>query len=300
MGRHLSSEVFSVLQLHAISEPLFPHLKTLEWWGAARKSIPFIPLFLSPRTTIITIAFIPYYSPVAMVAPMVTAFPTLCPNLQEITFIFTPRDPIINAAVSGMLLASNRDTLQCFDADSPLTEEACEVILKLPNLRELSVIIEQDTSLPSAALPNLTTLILEYDRDGGWLPMFHGATFGKLKAVTFSPTSESIGDFLEAFGRAALVTSIQNTLTQFHLYAPCSQNKNYSPLLLFTQLTEVITEFSCIDGCSSRVDDDIIISLARAVPKLKTLRLGSPPCREIPIGVSQGTHVSRQSPPRSL
>ena len=145
------------------------------------------------------------------------------------------------------------------------------MIFKLPNLRELSVIIERDTSLPSAVLPNLTTLILEYDRDGGWLPMFHGATFGKLKAVTFSPKSESIGDFLEAFGRAALVTSIQNTLTQFHLYASCSQNQNYSPLLLFTQLTEVITEFSCIDGCSSRVDDDIIISLARAVPKLNRI-----------------------------
>jgi hypothetical protein len=57
-----------------------------------------------------------------------------------------------------MLLVTNRNTLQQLWVNSPLTEEASEVIYKLPNLRSLSVIIDRGTSLPSASLPNLTNL----------------------------------------------------------------------------------------------------------------------------------------------
>jgi hypothetical protein len=49
-------------------------------------------------------------------------------------------------------------------------------------------------------------------------------------------------------------------------------------------------EFSCHNGCSSRVDDDIIISLAWAMPKLEILRLGGAPCRNLNGRHNQGTH----------
>ena len=283
---HPSSEVLSVLEHCVVDEPLFPHLKTLELWFVTGKTIPFIPLFLSPRNTIVKIGFIPSDSPTEMIAQMITAFPTLCPNLQGITFNSIPRDPIITAAVSGMLIANNPNTLRSVYVESPLTEEALKVIFKLPNLRELLVIIERDTSLPSMVLPNLTTLVIVYDGDGDWLPMFHEATFEKLEAVTFNRRSEQIGDFLETFERVALDASVQNTLTQFSLYTSRSWNPNYSSLLRFTQLTEIIIEFSCNDSCSSRLDDDIITKMARAMPKLEFLVLGDSPCREIPIGVT--------------
>ena len=282
----LSSEVFSVLEHCAISKPLFPHLKTLELWRVTGKTIPLIHLFLSPRTTIVKLIFKQSECPTAMVASMVTAFPILCPNLQEIGFDSIPRDPVITAAVSGMLLTNDPNTLRFVNVDSPLTKEAREMVYKLPNLRELSVIIERDTSLPSMVLPNLTTLTIGYDSDGDWLPMFHGATLGKLEVINFCPESEQIEDPLEAFERVALATSIQNTLSQFHLYTLCSWNPNYSSLLPFTRLTEITIELSCDDGCSSKVDDNIITDLARAMPKLKILRLGDSPCREIPIGVT--------------
>ena len=102
------------------------------------------------------------------------------------------------------------------------------MIFKLPDLRELWVVIELEASLTSMVLPNLTRLDIEYDDDGDWLSMFRGATFGKLKHVSFSSGSEQIGDFLEEFKRGALATSIQNALSSFHLYTSHSWNPKYS------------------------------------------------------------------------
>jgi hypothetical protein len=77
----------------------------------------------------------------------------------------------------------------------------------------------------------------------------------------------------------------KKTLSAFSFYASHSWNPNYLSLLVFKQLTELDIEFSCHDGCSSRLDDVVVISLAQAMPKLKILRLGGTPCR-IPTGVT--------------
>jgi len=281
-----SSEVLSVLQFRAFSEPLLPNLKTLELWSTTGDVIPFAPLFLSPITTVIDIGFNGSSLPKAVVASMVTTFPTLCPNLEQICLHSLPSDPVITAGVSGMLLATNRNTLRRFDVDSPLTEEGREAIFKLRDLRELSVVVERDTSLPSAVLPNLTHLKVTCDDGYDWLRMFHGATLGKLESVTFIFRSEQIGDFLGKFERVALAASVQNTLSRFTLHTLCSWNPNYSSLLPFTQMTRLYIDFSCDDGCSSNVDDDAIINLARAMPKLEYLHLGDAPCRHIPTGVT--------------
>ena len=283
----VSSELLSVLQHCAISDPLFPNLKTFEWWSTAGEFIPFIPLFLSPGTVIVTILLDePSNLPKVMAASMLTTLPTLCPNMQEITLDSLPRDPIITSAISGMLLASNWDTLRSFQVDSPLTKGALEVICKLPNLRNLWVVVERDTSPPTVVLPNLTNLVIKYDHDRDWLRVFHGATLGKLETIEFHSGSEQIGDFLEEFERVALATSAHNTLSKFSLRTSRSWNPSYSSLLPFTQLTHLCIESSCDNGCSSTVDDDIIADLARAMPKLQNLELGDIPCGKIPTGVT--------------
>ena len=282
----LTPEVFSVLQLCAANEPLLPNLNALALQSITTEFIPFIPLFLSPRTTTIAITSFPSDPTKAMVASMITTFLTLCPDLQDITIVPLPRDPTIAAAVSEMLLASNPNTLRHFWVDSPLTKEACEVISELPSLRKLLMVIEKDATLPPAVLPNLAQLSIKYDRDDDWLPMFQGAALEKLEAVMFIPGSERIGGFLEAFERAGLAASIENTLSTFYLFTSCSWNPNYSSLLSFGQLTNIIIEFACHNGCSSRVDDDIITNLAQTMPKLQALFLGDPPCHEIPFGVT--------------
>ena len=213
----LSSEVFSVMQLCAVDGPLFLNLEALDIWRIQDPFVPFIPLFLSPATTAIDFTFSESDLPKAMVASLVTTILKLCPYLWKICFYSLPGDPIITTAVSRMLLVTNRDTLQHLHVDSPLTKEASEVIYKLPNLRSLSITIERGNSLPSASLPNLTDLIIECDNEDDWPQLLRGAVLGKLESITFSPQSEQIGDFLEAFKRAALSSSVRNTLRSENL-----------------------------------------------------------------------------------
>ena len=193
---------------------------------------------------------------------------------------------MITPAVSGMVLATNRNTLQEFHVDIPLTKEASEVVFKLSSLHSLSVATKGGILLPSASLPNLTQLVIICDNQGCWPQLFHEATFGKLEFVTFYPQSEQLGDFLETFERAALSSSIQNTLSTFRVSTISARNPNYSSLLPFTQLVHLAIESSCNRGCSSRVDDDIVISLSRAMPKLQFPRLGDPPCEESRTGAT--------------
>ena len=281
-----SLEVLSVIQLCTINEPFLPNVKTLSLWGIGGSFIPYIPLFLSPRTTSIFLMFFGPDPPKEMVASMVTTLPALCPDLQVIALHALPEDPMITAAISGMLLDTDQSTLQKFNVDSPLTKEASEVIYKLPSLCDLSVAIERGTSLPSVSLPNLTKLSIICDNEGDWPQLFHGAVLGKLKSVTFCPQSDQIGNFFGAFKEAALSSSVQNTLSELELSASCSWNPDYSSLLPFTQLEYLDIDFPCVGGCSSRVDDDIIINLSRAMPKLKVLKLGDDPCREFTTGVT--------------
>ena len=281
--------MFSVLQNCAVNEPLFPNLRTFKFWFAlAGEIVPFIPLFLSPRTTAIGIGFIGLSSlHKATVPSMLATLRTTCPNLEDVSLESLPRDPMITAAVSGMLLASGRNALRSIHMDSPLAEETLEVICKLPNLRALTVILEGDTSLPTLVLPNLTNLIIEYHHNSDWLKGFRGATLGKLETIELIHCRfERIGDLLEEFERVVLATSTQNMLSSFSLLTSCSWNPNYYSLLPFTQLAHLLIEFSCDDGCSSTVDDDVITTLAQAMPSLKFLSLGNPPCSEFLTGVT--------------
>ena len=281
----LSLEVLTSLQLHIVNEPLLPNLKSLYLWRVHGQFVPFIPLFVSPRTTSILLRFLPN-APKPMVASMLTTIPKLCLDLQTISLCSLPRDPVITSAVSEMVLTTNRNTLQEFHVESPLTEEASKVVYRLPNLCDLSVVIQGETSLPSASLPDLIKLEITCDNEDAWPRLFHGAMLGKLESVTFSHRSKEIGDFLKTFENAALSSSVQNTLSEFHLSSSCSWNPNYSSLLPFTQLVDLEILFSCNFGCSSRVDDDVIVNLSRAMPRLQALQLGHEPCREFAIGVT--------------
>ena len=281
-----SPEALRVMQLCTIDKPLLPNLKVLTLRGIGGWLIPFIPLFLSPRIASVLFEF-KFGLPEAMVASAITPLPTLCPNLQMITLDMLPLySPTITAAVSGIPLATDRDTLREFHVDSTLTEEASKVLYRLPNLRSLTVDIEKETPSPSASLPNLTELIIAcFNENSGWSRFFHGATFGKLESIAFYPQSQKTGDFLEVFKRAALSSSVQDTLSRFRLLANFRWNPNYSSLLPFTQMVDLEIEFYC-DGECSRLGDDIIISLSQEMPKLKTLKLGDGPCRQFTGGVT--------------
>ena len=281
----LSLEVFSILKLRTINEPLLPNLEALYLSRTTEEFIPLIPFVLSPRTTLIDIVFDKPDFPSTIVASMITALPALCPNLRAITLQFQPRDPTITAAVSEILLVGNRNALRRFRIHSPLTEEAREVVCNLPDLRSLWLGIEGSTSLPTLVLPSLTKINIEFDHGQNWLQGFRGATFGKLASVIFRSESEPIGDFLQAFESVALTTSISATLSIFRFHTSRPWRPNYRSLLLFTQLKDLDIGFSCEHGCSSTIDDEIITDIARAMPGLEVLQLGGSPC-ETPTGVT--------------
>jgi len=272
------SQVLPVLQFRAIGEPLLPSLISLELLNVTEESIPFVPLFLSPRITSILLIFWTCLSR-AMVASMITTLPTLCPNLERISLHYVPTYPMVIAALSEMLLATNRNTLQELHIDSPLTEEAKKVVYKLPNLRNLSVVVDGPGSLPTFVLPNLTTIDILCGSDHGWLQGFHGATLGKLTSVTFHSVSSSIGNLLGAFESAAITTSITATLSKFKIVTLSTWRPDCRSLLPFTQLKELDLIFPCGRGCSSTIDDNIVTDLAQAMPELEILRFGKEPCK---------------------
>jgi len=66
-------------------------------------------------------------------------------------------------AVSDMLLTCNRDTLQWFLVDSPLTEDARRILYKLPKLRGLLATIQGSTLLLLVELPDLEASHVRWD-----------------------------------------------------------------------------------------------------------------------------------------
>jgi len=166
---------------------------------------------------------------------MISGFPTLCPDLARITLQSLPRD---SGAVSEMLLACNRDSLRTLRVDSPLTEEAREIVYKLPRLTDLWpwAIIEESTSLPTVTLPDLTAIGVEFGDDLNLLRGFRGVKFEKLESVTFWSYSDPDGGFPEAFECVALAASAQNTLSTFSYLTSRSWDPDDRSLLSFKQL----------------------------------------------------------------
>ena len=273
----VTSDILFVLQLHATNGPLLPELEDFDCEGATMAFIPFIPSLLSHKTTSLDIEFAEG-SPTVIVASMITRLPMLCPNLERINLNCLPRDPIITEAASELLLSCNRDFLQWFCVDSPLTEEAHEAVFQLPKLSELWVVIQGHTQIPPVGSQNLSMIDLEYDDHLDWLQGFRGALLTGLENVYFTSQSEQIGDFLDKFTSVALTTSATATLSTFGFNTSRSWDPNYRSLLPFTQLKDLQIESSCDNHCSSRVDDDIIMDLTRAMPKLEILKLGGAPC----------------------
>ena len=280
----VTSDLLFALQLRAANEPLLPRLKSLHCDGATEAFIPLIPLLLSPQTVWIKVIFAKG-SPAVMIASMIVRLPDLCPDLTRITLDDLPREPLITEAVSEMLLACNRDALQWFCVDSPLTEEARQVVYQLPRLSNLWAIIQEHTLLPVVTLPNLNSIDIEYGDHLDWLQGFRGAALEKLESVVLSSESDQIGNFLEEFESVALTTSVPATLSTFEFTTWRPWNPNYRSLLPFTQMVDLSIWPPCHRECSSRVDDNIITDLARAMPKLEILGLGGEPCRT-PTGVT--------------
>jgi hypothetical protein len=230
------SQVLSILQFQVHSEPLLPNLETLDLSWIYGGSLPFIPLLLSPRTTTINLHFAGVNLHKVTAASIITAFPALCPNLRDIRLSGLPKVPAITLAVSELVLNTNKNTLQSFIVESPLTKAACEVIYQHPDLRTLRTAIDWPTALPAVVLPNIHEIIIDYYDGYNQLQGFCGTSLGKLASITIFPHSDSIDGFLEEFGNVSLTTSIPATLSTFEFSTSRSLRPSYRSLLPFTSL----------------------------------------------------------------
>ena len=281
----VTPDTLFALQLRAAGEPLLPRLVAFKCKNANAAFIPFIPSFLCRKTVQIGFHGFSIGTPTLMVTSMIVRLPALSPDLEHITLSPLPRDPSITEAVSEMLITCNRNTLQWFRVDSPLTEEARGVAYQLPKLSELCTVVQGRTLLPPVALPNITVIDLEYGAHFDWLQGFRGQVLDNLDTIYFSSHSNQAGDFLGAFESVALTTSIPTALSTFWYTTTRPWNPNYRPLLSFVQLNNLVVAFPCNEHCSSGVDDNLIVDLVRALPKLGILKLGGAPCGN-PTGIT--------------
>jgi hypothetical protein len=140
-------DILLVLQLRTANELLFPRLKSFRCLGPNETFIPFIPLFLSPKTAEIKIEFVDGPSTLTLAA-IISGLSTLCPDLKCISFHSLPEDSAIVEAVSELLLGCNRNTLQEFLVRSPLTEEARAILHQFPRPAKLWAVLQGLTLLP--------------------------------------------------------------------------------------------------------------------------------------------------------
>lgn len=80
----ITPEILLPLQLRTANEPFLPSLENFGCENTSGAFIPFIPLFLSPQTTEISIVF-DEESPTMAVASIISMIPSLCPNLERVT-----------------------------------------------------------------------------------------------------------------------------------------------------------------------------------------------------------------------
>lgn len=133
-------------------------------------------------------------------------------------------------------------------------------------------------SLPEVSLPNLTPLMLNVTTTTSGCEHSTGQHSPSWKGSSSARSANRSerdfhGDFLEAFENVALAAPASATLSNFQFHSSCSWNPSYHSLLSFEQLKQLVVEFSYDDGYSSRVDDEIIIALPQAMPKLGVLQL---------------------------
>ena len=134
--------------------------------------------------------------------------------------------------------------------------------------------------MPQNAPLNMIEIDVGYD----WLQGLRTTTLGELSSITLFGVDPPKG-FLEAFESVAHATSIAGTLSSFLFFTTHGWELNYLSLLPFTRLKRLVVEFSCMCGCTSTVNDDIITDLAQGLPELEILRFGQFPCGE-PTGIT--------------
>ena len=230
-----------------------------------RTNKPFIPHFLSPHLTCLTIHGPPFYYniPTHLLPDPIPILQALQPSCLEEVIISLGLNGVdhLEDEISSMIQRCGR-SLKVLSV--PLGEAAIHHITGLENLRVWkNVCSPPPSTLPlSATFPPLQTLTLK-KKAHGWMPWL---------AQRERSISEAHGGPVERAGPKATLTRLE-----FHGWIPVDATF-VSPFSLFPNLTFLSVEPNCAetDGCGFFLANQDMFQLSAALPRLEVLDFGSP------------------------
>ena len=260
----MKADVFGHLLAAPTSGPVCPALSSLTC-HLTKANQPFIPYFLSPHLTHLTIHGPPFYynipthllpDPIPILQALQTSY------LQEV-IIDLGLNGIdrLEDEISSMIQRCGR-SLRVLSV--PLGEAAVHHVAGLKNLRVWkNVCSPPPSTLPlSTTLPPLQTLTLKKTAYG-WMPWF---------ARRERSISGVHGELVEHAGPKATLTRLE-----FHGWVPIDATFT-SPFFLFSNLAFLSVQPNCVetDDCGFLLTNQDVIQLSAALPRLEVLDFGSP------------------------
>ena len=268
---------------------MLPKLQDIRWISASPKHIePTLRLIVSPALTNFRLA-LRNYGPISA-SQLVPALEALAPaynSLVEIRICHsTIHDPRTIHAASTLLLKCNPDKLLYFHVDSALSVEAFIHATQLPNLEAFTFrahTTELGIPLPTSTFPSLRSLdVITVNTDS---PLLQAITH--IQSTTFTGLrlefpAATVGTFLPATLATLRPRGLHQTLTRLSITPEGDFNLDGAalrPLLFLNQLTMLEVWLHCSQGqCPYKLSDENLEALVKAMPKLKSLCLGSIPC----------------------
>ncbi|KAF9648204.1 hypothetical protein BDM02DRAFT_3129189 [Thelephora ganbajun] len=266
--RWATDDIFNHLLAGSTGGLVCPNLRHLTCYLTTTNA-RFIPHFLSPHLTHLTIRVRPIYQGIVRGLP-----PDLGPILQILP---TPclREISIDLGLNGMdhlkdktdsMIRRCGDSLRVLSIPIPLGEAAVCHILRLKHLRIWDRVcsLPPATLPPSATFPPLQTLILNRKEAYGWISRLARRERG---------ISDAHDGSLEYAG-------LQATLKRLGFCESVPIDATFiSPFSLLPNLVILYIRLNCweVVGCAFSLTNRDIVQLSAALPRLEALDLG-PPC----------------------
>ena len=275
------------MQATTLGHHLLPNLRTIRWGYHSWDLLPFLRLFLNPELTDVGIQF-PTNDPHIYRPAVISLIPTKDLTHLRLGFMWD-HDPLYMDALYSLLDQAS-ESLRAVRLLGELSMAIVEKLIQLPNLRHLEVHMPGSCiSPPTVVFPSLETLSVSYAEGSTWLHIFRNIPNPVLRELSVIYWGSS-REYLQTLGSFLIDANLHHTLTSVecrYMEAIPLAEAELRPFLSFKGLTKLKLPSSCgRKRCTFRLDDATIFELAVALPRLKSLGLGSTPCDAPPSGVT--------------
>ena len=281
---HLNMPTVSLAACHLLSmqTPTLGHLVLPNLlyiaWGSSWELMPFLRLFLSPGLVNVRILFPdgdphPYRLAVVPLIPTKRLVHLTCSQMSP------GNDTSLLEALRNLLDEAS-GTLRSVSWRREIPTTIFDRLLRLSNLRYLDVEPPRaPISPPEVVFPSLEQLVIRTGEVSSWLNIFEKIPNPALQDLIIHFMEDSPPDYLQVLGYSLKAANKEQSLTRFQCSwedAITITEVELHPLLSFERLTTLVLR-SCSQECTVQLDDPFVCRLAKALPRLETLRLGDAP-----------------------